>query len=192
MKRPDPNHTNPPSTHPAECPYCTADNFGIVYSKPSLSPADEAGPSTSTAGDARPPVSHGKRKSFSHTDREVLTVDTVRPDWSEKLLAAQQAVLRRANRRIIMRQVGDRLIPIGVSSSRAGAELPVGSGPGGAIVLREGERFGAFSGDDNGSGSGRRRSRRAGSGLLGLGMAGQDIEEVSCGAAFKVQQRFCH
>ena len=36
---------------------------------------------------------------------------------------------RRANRRIIMRQVGDRLVPIGVTSSRhplANSQLPAG------------------------------------------------------------------
>lgn len=75
-----------------------------------------------------------------------------------------------------MRQVGDRLIPIGISSSRIGAELPEGTGPGGAIILREGENWGPFSGDDVPGGSGRRGSRR---GQSQFQMAGADVEEVS-------------
>ena len=50
--------------------------------------------------------------------------DQVRPDWEEKLATVKAAVTRRANRRIIMRQVGDRLIPVGVTSSRT--QLPEG------------------------------------------------------------------
>lgn len=103
----------------------------------------------------------------------------IRPDWQQKLASAQAATLRRANRRIIMRQVGDRLIPIGISSSRAGADLPEGTGPGGAIILQQGERWGPFAATDEGQGMAGRRSssRRGGSGMLQ--MAGQDVEEVS-------------
>lgn len=65
----------------------------------------------------------------------------------DKLHLAQAAIARRANRRLIMRQVGDRLIPIGVTSGRMGAELNSRSeGPGGAIILREGERWGRIPG----------------------------------------------
>lgn len=72
-----------------------------------------------------------------------------------------------------MRQVGERLIPIGVSSSRAGSELPEGSGPGGAIILREGEQWGPFTptGVDPSS-HGRRSSRRQ-------MQVGSDVEDVS-------------
>lgn len=51
-------------------------------------------------------------------------LDQIRPDWEERLAAVKAAVARRANRRIIMRQVGDRLIPVGVTSSRT--QLPEG------------------------------------------------------------------
>lgn len=51
-------------------------------------------------------------------------LDHIRPDWEQRLAAVKAAVARRANRRIIMRQVGDRLIPVGVTSSRA--QLPEG------------------------------------------------------------------
>lgn len=91
--------------------------------------------------------------------------DHIRPDWEAKLAAVRAAVNRRANRRIIMRQVGDRLIPVGVTSGRVHA-LPAEDGEGG---------------DSNGR-SGRRRRDRANHDLnqyLGsFGMGGQDLEEV--------------
>lgn len=73
-----------------------------------------------------------------------------------------------------MRQVGDRLIPVGVSSSRLGADLPPGSttGPGGAIIIGENARWG---GERRGS-----RGRRGGElaqFLQSLG-GGPDVEEV--------------
>ncbi|KAK0554996.1 SNF1-interacting protein [Tilletia horrida] len=207
IKRADPNHTNPPSSEPATCPYCMETNFGVVYRPPpSLLARAGAGSSggsshhhggtgsgpgsssdrgnnsigsiaSSIGGHAAHAVSHAikrdddpssgrRRKSFGHTDPEVITIDMIRPDWEEKLRQAHAAIARRANRRIIMRQVGDRLIPIGVSSSRAGAELPEGlaHGPGGAIIISGGEggRFsigtlaagGAAGGSQNAGGSG--------------------------------------
>lgn len=42
------------------------------------------------------------------------------PDWESKLEAMKATVARRANRRIVFRQVGDRLIPVGITSGRAG------------------------------------------------------------------------
>lgn len=45
--------------------------------------------------------------------------DQIRPDWEHKLNAVKAAAARRASRRIVMRQVGDRLIPVGYTSSRA-------------------------------------------------------------------------
>lgn len=41
------------------------------------------------------------------------------PDWEVKLDAIRATVARRANRRIVFRQVGDRLVPVGVTSGRA-------------------------------------------------------------------------
>jgi hypothetical protein len=99
--------------------------------------------------------------------------DQIRPDWEAKLNAVRAAVARRANRRIVMRQVGDQLIPVGITSGRVVA-LPPGSEGGVAI--------------DEGTGSRRRRrAERNGNNpdfqqLLGqMGMGGQDIEEVSNG-----------
>lgn len=142
-------------------------------------------------------VRHGKQrrfKSYDHTDPEVVTVgmshglrysepaashvddsDKIHPDWEAKLAAVQAAAARRANRRIIMRQIGDRLIPVGITSGRihplsvdaAGAEGDGGGGGGG--------------------GGGGRRSRRRqqqqqqqdlNSFLGNLGFGGRDLEEV--------------
>lgn len=97
--------------------------------------------------------------------------DHIRPDWEAKLAAVRAAVQRRANRRIIMRQVGDRLIPIGVTSGRVhalpttedgGVETPEGSGDRGSRRMR------------------RRQQNQELNQLLGtMGLGGQDLEEVS-------------
>jgi hypothetical protein len=119
------------------------------------------------------------------SDRSQIHTDAIRPDWQAKLTAAEAALTRRSNRRIIMRQVGDRLIPVGISSSRLGAELPPGSsaGPGGAIIIGESTRWGgSLLNTVAGSGRERRgsRSRRDLTQLLqGLGEGGSDMEEVS-------------
>lgn len=82
------------------------------------------------------------------------------------------AVQRRANRRIVMRQVGDRLIPVGITSGRVHA-LPAEEGSG-----ETGEGNG---GNDRGSRRSRRRNQNAElNQYLGqMGLGGQDLEEVS-------------
>ena len=131
-----------------------------------------------------------KRKSISHTSPDVVTVDQIHPDWEQKLAQVQAAVARRANRRIIMRQVGDRLIPVGVTSGRvnitSGAHGSVlGDGTGALLVPdapSNGQRGSIHAGDE----SGRSTSRTRGQGrnqdlsqlLGGLGLGGQDLEEV--------------
>ncbi|CEH13039.1 Putative Zn-finger protein [Ceraceosorus bombacis] len=197
IKRADPNHTNPPSSEPASCPYCMTNEFGVVYSprsKQSL-PTSPSSPGSSgiqgfsgtegaaglaelAAGGSRVPT---RRRSAKATDADVVTVDMVRPDWEEKLQSALAAIARRANRRIIMRQVGDRLIPIGVSSSRMGAELPVGDGPGGTIILREGENWGQQAGTP-----GTERSSRRRRGPFGLPGDGPDMEELMMAEAMRL------
>jgi hypothetical protein len=106
-----------------------------------------------------------RRKSVPYQAGEVVTIDFIRPDWETKLEAVRAAVTRRANRRIVMRQVGDRLIPVGITSGRV---VPVNVA-GGEVA-------------DAGSGSGRRsRRQRTGasaSGELPMGMTGHDLEEV--------------
>ena len=95
-------------------------------------------------------------------------VDQIRPDWEAKLASVRAAAQRRANRRIIMRQVGDRLIPVGVTSGRVHA-LPA-------------ELGGSAENGGEGGGSGRRRRRGQNQELHHLlgGMNGQDLEEVRC------------
>ncbi|KAF8844917.1 hypothetical protein BDN67DRAFT_1007712 [Paxillus ammoniavirescens] len=179
--------TEPTTTHlvsePAACPYCVQENFGVVYTPPSwragigsegmTSPSWADAPrgsqqSTPSSTAAR----KRRRKSFGHDSPDVVTTDQIRPDWEAKLAAVRAAVTRRANRRIIMRQVGDRLIPIGVTSGRVHA-LPTTEGAEGT----EGE-------SGSGSGSRRRRGQRSNgqadlSQLLGqMGLGGQDLEEL--------------
>jgi hypothetical protein len=93
-------------------------------------------------------------------------IDHIRPDWEAKLAAVQAAVTRRANRRIIMRQVGDRLIPVGVTSGRVHALSPEEA---------------AAEGVDTGSRRNRRRQPAAQNQGFEqfMGMGGQDLEEVS-------------
>lgn len=103
-----------------------------------------------------------RRKSVSHKAKEVVTIDQIRPDWEHKLNAVKAAAARKASRRIVMRQVGDRLIPIGYTSARApgvadfSMSVPTPTSTGG----------GGGAGDDSGS----RRSRR--------GARERDLEEV--------------
>ena len=91
------------------------------------------------------------------------------------MAAVQAAVTRRANRRIIMRQVGDRLIPVGVTSGRVHALSP--------------EEAAAASEAGESSGNGSRRSRRRQQGAANspfeqfIGLGGQDLEEV-CGPLY--------
>lgn len=89
--------------------------------------------------------------------------DQIRPDWEAKLAAVRAAVARRANRRIIMRQVGDRLIPVGVTSGRIHALSP--------------EDVNAEVTEGGGS---RRRRRNNGNSQMEqfISIPGQDLEEV--------------
>lgn len=89
--------------------------------------------------------------------------------------AVKATVARRANRRIVMRQVGDRLIPIGITSSRDPiAPINIGN-------LGESDATG-----DGSPGRTRRRSRQQGGAgsaeverlLANMGLGGADIEEV--------------
>jgi hypothetical protein len=96
--------------------------------------------------------------------------DQIRPDWEAKLAAVRAAVTRRANRRIVMRQIGDRLVPVGVTSGRVHPIAP-----------EEGQN----DGPESGSGSSRRSRRRPHQNqefnqIMGsMGLVGQDLEDVS-------------
>jgi hypothetical protein len=118
-------------------------------------------------------VTSGGCLSFSfcptHKPNSVSFVDQIRPDWEAKLAAVRAAVTRRANRRIIMRQVGDRLIPVGITSGRVHTINPEE----------------APSEPNEGGGTSRRSRRRHQqqnpefNQLLGsMGLGGQDLEEV--------------
>ncbi|KAJ1030942.1 hypothetical protein NDA18_002169 [Ustilago nuda] len=209
MKRADPTSTNPPSSQSRSCPFCVEPEFGVTYVPPealqpgrqsSGSASDSPNDATDAANFAEMAIGTGcvglqgagKKKILPADHPNVITVDQVRPDWHIKLAHAEAAVARRANRRVIMRQVGDRLIPIGISSSRMGADLAAAAesgrinlnGPGGSIILNEGQNWPASTA---GVTTSRRRSSRPSRGaaeglpefarLIRMG-AGEDIEEA--------------
>ncbi len=209
MKRADPNSHNPPSSEPRSCPFCVEPNFGVTYTPPEVlerqrrssgSGSDSPNDATDAANFAEMAIGtggvgdRGKKKILAADDPSVITVDQVRPDWHYKLAQAEAAIARRANRRVIMRQVGDRLIPIGISSSRMGADLAAAAesgrinmnGPGGSIILNDGQNWPGST--SNGSGlTSRRRSSRPSRGateglpelarMMRMG-AGEDMEEA--------------
>ncbi|ODO03370.1 zf-C3HC4 type zinc finger protein [Cryptococcus wingfieldii CBS 7118] len=131
-------------SEPACCPFCVETDFGVIYERPTTplsslsdtalatSPGDSAlasgFSSLGVGSDAELTVGPGmnplqketlRRKSVSSKAKEVVTIDEIRPDWEAKLNAVKAAAARKASRRIVMRQVGDRLVPIGYTSSRA-------------------------------------------------------------------------
>ncbi|KAH7340354.1 hypothetical protein B0J17DRAFT_715575 [Rhizoctonia solani] len=176
IKRSEPTTTHLVS-EPAACPYCVQENFGVIYDPPNWRAGFVLGSSgspsrpelprlggsavSSASGDlhGHPNSERSRRKSASHQAVEVVTIDYIRPDWEAKLEAVRATVARRANRRIVMRQVGDRLIPVGITSGRV---VPVNIG----------------EGDASGSGRRSRRQRGGGSGELPMGMTGHDLEEL--------------
>ncbi|KAI0721586.1 hypothetical protein C8T65DRAFT_523553, partial [Cerioporus squamosus] len=168
IKRADPTTTHLVS-EPAACPYCVQENFGIVYTPPPWRAGLGSEGAVSTSYAAANTSMKRRRKSFGHNDPEVVTVDMIHPDWEAKLAAVRAAVARRANRRIIMRQVGDRLIPVGVTSGRvhaipaeeAGAEAPESSGERGSRRSRR-----------------RQQNQEINQFLGSMGLGGQDLEEL--------------
>jgi hypothetical protein len=212
MKRADPTSTNPPSSEPRSCPFCVEPNFGVTYTPPealqhegrrsgsgSGSGSDSPNDATDATNFAEMAIGNGgvgslgasKKRILAADDPSVITVDQVRPDWHYKLAQAEAAVARRANRRVIMRQVGDRLIPIGISSSRMGADLAAAAesgrinlnGPGGSIILNDGQNWPGTGSVTTSRRRSSRPSRGAGEGLPELARlmrmgAGEDMEEA--------------
>ncbi|THH05079.1 hypothetical protein EW145_g5061 [Phellinidium pouzarii] len=195
IKRSEPTTTHLVS-EPAACPYCVQENFGVTYTPPTwragigaegsnLPPTVDCviqhSPinSASLRASSQPPIdSRGRRRSLGANSIEVVTIDQIRPDWEAKLAAVRAAVARRANRRIIMRQVGDRLIPVGVTSGR------IHSLPSGEIPVM-GEQGGENISENEGRGGRRSRRRQHQqqpqdiNQLLGtMGLGGQDLEEL--------------
>ncbi|KAF8911135.1 hypothetical protein CPB84DRAFT_1842387 [Gymnopilus junonius] len=172
IKRAEPTATHLVS-EPAACPYCVQENFGVVYNPPpwraglgsegynGLFSDSHRMPSEPTT----PPAHKRRQKSFGADSPEVVTTDQIRPDWETKLEAVRAAVQRRANRRIIMRQVGDRLIPVGVTSGRVHTLSPE-------------EAAATASVEVTGSRRSRRRQPQNGSFEQFMGMGGQDLEEL--------------
>ncbi|KAG7092287.1 hypothetical protein E1B28_008649 [Marasmius oreades] len=173
IKRNEPTTTHLVS-EPAACPYCVQEDFGIVYTPPPWrtgigSDVPSHGWSDSPKGsqqsltiNSSTPTHKRRQKSFSADNPEVVTIDHIRPDWEAKLAAIRAAVARRANRRIIMRQVGDRLIPVGVTSGR--------------VHALSSEEAGGESSEGGGSRRSRRRQQNQNNPFEQY--LGQDLEEL--------------
>ncbi|KAJ7752029.1 hypothetical protein B0H16DRAFT_1317879 [Mycena metata] len=185
IKRSEPTATHLVS-EPAACPYCVQDNFGVVYSPPpwragigsegTSSPWSDSprGSSPSIETSAPYPTHKRRQKSFSADSPDVVLTDHIRPDWEAKLAAVRAAVTRRANRRIIMRQVGDRLIPVGVTSGRVHALTPEEAAQAQAQAEAPAE-------NNTGSRRSRRRQQQPppnGNFEQFMGMGGPELEEL--------------
>ncbi|KAL5511507.1 SIP5 [Sanghuangporus vaninii] len=184
IKRSEPTTTHLVSD-PAACPYCVQENFGVTYTPPVWRAgigADGSAPINvlNSRGSSQQSVetNRNRRKSFGADSAEVVTIDHIRPDWEAKLAAVRAAVARRANRRIIMRQVGDRLIPVGVTSGRI---HPLN---GETVIIANGDA--GIENSNESEGRSRRSRRRPHqqqpqdiNQLLGtVGLGGQDLEEL--------------
>ncbi|KDR81807.1 hypothetical protein GALMADRAFT_207202 [Galerina marginata CBS 339.88] len=172
IKRAEPTATHLVSEY-AACPYCVQENFGVVYNPPPWRAGLGSEGSNSLWSDSQrvssepttPPTHKRRQKSFGADSPEVVTTDQIRPDWEAKLDAVRAAVARRANRRIIMRQVGDRLIPVGVTSGRVHALTP--------------EEAAAAGAEPTGSRRSRRRQPPQNATFEQfMNMGGQDLEEL--------------
>lgn len=171
--------------------------FGVIYEvqnivKPSELPPTVFGTpgSDEMAYDPRPNGQTVRRKSVSSKSKEVVTIDQIRPDWEDKLNAVKAAAARRASRRIIMQRVGDRLIPVGYTSSRSGGGGHAGGGGGsggdhGPITTDVDEEAlaAALASSPGAQGAGtsgrRRRSRFSSAGNNESGIPGaNDLEEM--------------
>lgn len=194
-------------SEPAACPFCMELEFGVIYEVQNIvrsaagagaGDADEAalvvGSPSSEDGvavvDPRRNGETARRKSVSSKSAEVVTIDHIRPDWEDKVNAVKAAAARRASRRIIMQRVGDRLVPVGYTSSRVGGALPGGAGGelgpittgAGGVIVDEESLAAALNGSAGGSSGRSRRSRRfgsmGGSGGGGGSQGAEDLEEV--------------
>ncbi|PSS37419.1 hypothetical protein PHLCEN_2v723 [Hermanssonia centrifuga] len=161
IARPESVHSGPSRTH---------------HKRPSAAIKEQIPPTWSDASratlsaEADPNAAMKKRrKSFGADNPDVVSVDQIRPDWEAKLAAIRAAVARRANRRIVMRQVGDRLVPVGITSGRIHA-LPT-----------EDAQENEGGGVERGSRRSRRRTQNneLNQYLGSMGLGGQDLEEAT-------------
>jgi hypothetical protein len=148
----------------------SADSKGLSVMQPST--AAHKRRQKSFGADSPEVVTTGMRNHYTQLIYDVHgLLDRIRPDWESKLAAVRAAVARRANRRIIMRQVGDRLIPVGITSGRV-------------HPITEDAQTEGNDGATPSSRRSRRRHQQAAQNhdfnqILGtMGMAGQDLEEV--------------
>ncbi|KAK4053060.1 SNF1-interacting protein [Microbotryomycetes sp. JL201] len=197
IKRAEPDATHLES-EPAACPYCMEPNFGSdlhrhqtrpVLQKPQGSESSSGISIEGVTTDVHPKP---RRKSFAHTDREVVTTDQIHPDWEAKLEAIKAQVARRANRRIVFRQVGDRLIPVGITSGRssdgANPTMSTATLPPGFMAQVAAAMDASNSGSSSsGRRSARRRTQELGQYLQSMGIdTGPDLEEMMVEEAMRL------
>ncbi|MCH0629063.1 hypothetical protein JNB11_03700 [Kocuria palustris] len=108
-------------SEPANCPYCALPEFGVTYHPPTdilvgiggrckpgrFSKTTTGGDDCAVASDddsghglltASPPAgSYGKRRELLSANAPgVITIDTIRPDWEQKLTSARSKLARKA------------------------------------------------------------------------------------------------
>lgn len=123
-----------------------------------------------------------------------LPTDLLHPDWEAKLEAVKATVARRANRRIVFRQVGDRLIPVGVTSGRnsdgANATITTAQLPPGFITQVAAAIDANHASGGRSSRSSRRRNQEIASYLQSMGIeVGQDLEEMMVEEAMRLSMQ---
>ncbi|KAK4058579.1 SNF1-interacting protein [Microbotryomycetes sp. JL221] len=207
IKRSEPDATHLES-EPASCPYCMESNFGCVYQAPTSNKRPVLSTTTNQEGSNASGISievtppKPRRKSFAHTDKEVVTTDQIHPDWESKLEIVKAQVARRANRRIVFRQVGDRLIPVGITSGRQGSTnstdgsiptmssttLPPGLMAQIAAAMDNNNNSSSSSSSNGGRNrSSRRRTQELGHYLQSMGIdTGPDLEEMMVEEAMRL------
>ncbi|KAJ9109737.1 hypothetical protein QFC19_001967 [Naganishia cerealis] len=166
-------------SEPAACPYCMEPEFGVIYEIQKIARPDFPTVASNDSGDVIDPRTNGetsRRKSVSSKAKEVVTIDQIRPDWEDQLNAVKAAAARRASRRIIMHRIGDRLIPVGYTSSRDATNIAIGDTGPIERTLDENALQALLAGADRAGSRSGRRSRRMGSGDSNSATA--DIEEL--------------
>jgi hypothetical protein len=96
------------------------------------------------------------------TAPDVVLIDALYPNFQDKIDAVQAAVQRRANRRIVFRQVGDRLVPVGITSSRDMAALLESQYQFSQQLTQGASGLAGHNGRPSGAASPSRRTRRRG------------------------------
>lgn len=89
-------------SEPACCPYCAEPECGVVFDAPPFEwgirkPQDEGTQRASAAPQGvAGSTSNARRTSVPASHPDVVTIDTIRPDWESKLASAQRKLARKS------------------------------------------------------------------------------------------------